>query len=392
MTNWHIITCEYPPQIGGVSDYTRLLARELRKAGDDVQVWAPQFNAAEEPNLHRELSDFSSAHLKTAGELLDRYPKPRTLLVQWVPHGYGKRGINVGFTRWIASRVHQGDRLYLMVHEPFLDSDQRQWKHRIVALMQRRMIRTLLHSAERAFISIPAWENCLVPYIRPPLHCEWLPIPATIENTSTLAAISTVRSRFPAAALIIGHLGTYSAELRRILEPALARTLELVSNTHALLLGSNSDRFAAELQAHAPALANRIHGTGLLTDADLSNHIAACDVALQPYIDGLSSRRTSLMNVISHGVPVVSNFGHLTESLWGGSNAVALASTSEATQLAALCTQLLNDPQRRRELATAGRELYTSGFDWPAIISTLRSSREPTRTAAASTSSNPSGR
>ena len=41
MIDWHIITGEYPPQPGGVSDYTRLVAEGLAAAGDAVTVWAP---------------------------------------------------------------------------------------------------------------------------------------------------------------------------------------------------------------------------------------------------------------------------------------------------------------------------------------------------------------
>ena len=38
---WHIITGEYPPKRGGVSDYTYLLARALAEAGEDVHIWTP---------------------------------------------------------------------------------------------------------------------------------------------------------------------------------------------------------------------------------------------------------------------------------------------------------------------------------------------------------------
>jgi hypothetical protein len=37
----HIITPEYPPQPGGVSDYTAQVATGLAEAGDEVQVWCP---------------------------------------------------------------------------------------------------------------------------------------------------------------------------------------------------------------------------------------------------------------------------------------------------------------------------------------------------------------
>ena len=41
MTRWAILTGEYPPQAGGVSDYTRLVAEGLAAVGDEVAVYAP---------------------------------------------------------------------------------------------------------------------------------------------------------------------------------------------------------------------------------------------------------------------------------------------------------------------------------------------------------------
>ena len=38
---WHLITGEYPPRLGGVSDYTRAVAAGLALNGCDVHVWCP---------------------------------------------------------------------------------------------------------------------------------------------------------------------------------------------------------------------------------------------------------------------------------------------------------------------------------------------------------------
>jgi len=43
---WAIVTGEYPPQLGGVSDYTRLVADALVAAGDEVHIWAPALDSA----------------------------------------------------------------------------------------------------------------------------------------------------------------------------------------------------------------------------------------------------------------------------------------------------------------------------------------------------------
>jgi hypothetical protein len=38
---WHVITPEYPPMLGGVSDYTQSIAKGLAAQGDEVHVWCP---------------------------------------------------------------------------------------------------------------------------------------------------------------------------------------------------------------------------------------------------------------------------------------------------------------------------------------------------------------
>ena len=165
MREWHIITCEYPPQVGGVSDYTALLSQALRDEGQPVHVWAPgsEETSSAESHVHRVLGNFDSASLAHTDELLDQYPSPRTLLVQWVPHGYGRRSMNIGFCRWLAKRVrHRGDLLQLMVHEPFLEF--RGIRQSAAASVHRWMVWTLLHAAERVWLSIPGWESKLRMY------------------------------------------------------------------------------------------------------------------------------------------------------------------------------------------------------------------------------------
>src|SRR5690242_13303667 len=98
-THWHLVTSEYPPDIGGVSDYTGQLARALADAGDDVHVWCPGAARAHVPGVrvHAALGTLSPADLRRADTELDACPGPRRLLVQWVPHGFGYRSMNLGF-------------------------------------------------------------------------------------------------------------------------------------------------------------------------------------------------------------------------------------------------------------------------------------------------------
>src|SRR5690242_6687524 len=105
---WHLVTSEYPPQLGGVSDYTSAVAAGLAAQGDEVHVWCPSCQhgppQAEGVVVHRELGAMTPADLRRVGKQLDQFPGPRRILVQWVPHGYGYKSMNVAFCWWLWNR------------------------------------------------------------------------------------------------------------------------------------------------------------------------------------------------------------------------------------------------------------------------------------------------
>src|SRR5713101_9172419 len=85
LTTWHLITGEYPPQPGGVSDYTRLVAIELARAGDLVNVWAPGTVASESVEegtiVHRLPGHFGPKALRVLDSALRA--TPGRILVQY---------------------------------------------------------------------------------------------------------------------------------------------------------------------------------------------------------------------------------------------------------------------------------------------------------------------
>jgi glycosyltransferase involved in cell wall biosynthesis len=377
MREWHIITCEYPPQIGGVSDYTALLSQALRNEGQPVHVWAPgpEESSSAESHVHRVLGEFDSASLARAGRLLDQFPSPRTLLVQWVPHGYGRRSMNVGFCRWLARRVrHNGDFLQLMVHEPFLEF--RGIRQSAAAGVHRWMISTLLHAAHRVWLSIPAWESKLGIYGPAKLRMNWLPIPSSIPRTATPDSTRAVRERLGNPLLLLGHLGTYSPVICEMLEPTIVELLQLRPELSFVMLGSGGREVRAALLARSPDLSNRLFASGFLPSGELSPHFAACDLLIQPYPDGASSRRSSLMAGISHGVPVVTTSGHLSESLWSESGAVAIAPARDQSAFMGSVQRLIQSPEERTRLGAAGLQLYQERFDWPLIVAALTDAKK----------------
>ena len=109
MTRWAILTGEYPPDPGGVSDYTRLIARELVRMGDGVCVYAPSQPGPVDSDdagvrVHRLPGVFGPLSLSKLDAMLARAPRPDRILVQYVPHAFGYKAMNVPFCAWLACR------------------------------------------------------------------------------------------------------------------------------------------------------------------------------------------------------------------------------------------------------------------------------------------------
>jgi 2-polyprenyl-3-methyl-5-hydroxy-6-metoxy-1,4-benzoquinol methylase/glycosyltransferase involved in cell wall biosynthesis len=399
---WQIITSEYPPQLGGVSDYTQMVANGLAAAGDEVHVWGPAVeygdssplskcqdslktsrdlenqSRVESPHskvvMHRDLGRFTRSDLRRAGRMLDQFKGPRRLLVQWVPHGYGYRSMNLHFCVWLWRRARQGDRVEIIVHEPFLSFGQGSWKQKGVAVVHRLMTMLLLRAAHRVWMTIPAWEKYLRPYaLGRKLSFGWLPVASNIPVVEDPAGVAAVRAHCrTVGGSVVGHFGTYDRHIAGLLLNSIPALLQNGNKASVLLLGRGSEVMRDELICQYPEIANRVKATGELVARDLSLHLSACDVMLQPYIDGVSSRRTSTMVALAHGVPVVTTTGILTESLWAESEAVAMAPVEDLSALVQRTQQMLPGAVARQRMSAAAKVLYHENFGLKRIIAKLR--------------------
>jgi glycosyltransferase involved in cell wall biosynthesis len=223
-------------------------------------------------------------------------------------------------------------------------------------------------------MSVPAWEARLRPYaLGRTLPFCWLPVSSNIPVVDDAASIRAIHARYaPAGELIVGHFGTYDRNIAALLSKAVPALLRGRAGCAVLLMGRGSEAMRGELIRMQPELAGRVHATGTLAAAELSLHIGSCDVMLQPYIDGVSSRRTSVMVGLAHAVPTATTSGRLTEALWAESGAVALAPAEDVAALVSTTERLLSDEASRRRLSAAARKLYDERFDVKRTITALR--------------------
>src|SRR6185436_6115778 len=146
---------------------------------------------------------------------------PRRLLVQWVPHGYGYRSMNLPFCLWLWKRAKfSHDHVELMVHEPFLAFREGSAKQDLVAAVHRIMIVVLLNAATRVWVSIPDWGMRLRPFAfeRRDRVFDWLPVPSTIPVVDDPTGIMELRTRFaPRGEALVGHFGAYDPYMTKLM-------------------------------------------------------------------------------------------------------------------------------------------------------------------------------
>jgi glycosyltransferase involved in cell wall biosynthesis len=292
--------------------------------------------------------------------------------VQYVPNAFGYKGMNLPFAAWLASRARSIAPLWVMFHEVMYAFRWRPAKFALLGAVSRVMARLVAGAADRVFVSIPAWGELLKRHC-PRMQCaEWLPVPCTLESMADQARVAEVRDRLaPPGTLLVGHFGTYGRPIAELLEPAVADLLRLEPSAKLVLIGRGSDEFGKRFLATRPEFSSRVAATKELSPADVCAHLQACDLLVQPYPDGVSSRRTSAMAALANGTPLVTNLGALSEPLWSN-GAVVAAATPDPISVSKLTHGLLADPPARAGLGERGATLYRDAFSLNHTVERLR--------------------
>ena len=226
------------------------------------------------------------------------------------------------------------------------------------------MIRTLLGASSEAYLSIPAWEKRLRAYESGKRRdMTWLPIPSTIPVVSDPTRVAERRHNLAREdQVILGSFGTFGGKIRKVLSRILPPLLISDPLRIGLLLGRGSEGLANEILCDHPTLTDRLVAFSDLSPELLSLSLQTCDLLVQPYPDGVSSRRTSVMAGLAHGLPIVTTEGFLSERLWAETGCVVLASASDKDALIQAVELLILDPGRRAILGEQALATYTKTF------------------------------
>ena len=130
--------------------------------------------------------------------------------------------------------------------------------------------------------------------------------------------------------------------------------------------------FLDRLSSGHPGLRGRAWASGRLSPIDVAAALRACDLLLQPYPDGVTTRRTSVMAGLANGVPIVTTDGALTEGVWRETGATTLVPAEDAMQCVETVRRLIDTPADRAALGRRGRQVYATRFSIERTVEALR--------------------
>jgi glycosyltransferase involved in cell wall biosynthesis len=383
-TRWYVLTGEYPPAPGGVSDYTQQVAEALAARGEKITVCAPTDpRHAPEPERRNGVSvqwlpgHYGWRGLWTLSRFLAREPRAGRIFLQYVPQAFGWKGMNILLCLWLSLQSRHA--LWVMFHEvAYVPIAGQPWRHQLVARVNGWMARRLALSAQRILVSTLAWIPSLATICGRPVAARWAPVPSNFEHAVvTEKSVAVFRSSlFPPpekGEVLIGHFGTFGRLITERLEAVLPAILEGFPGSRLLLLGRGSRQFASHLEQAFPAARNRVHAVGEMDGTAVGVALRACDLLLQCYPDGVSTRRTSAMGGLAVGCPVLTEDGPLTEPIWRESGVVNLIpeNAPPSTWVQAI-RMWMDTPLAERQLQTqAAQQIYRRHFSLEHTLSLL---------------------
>ena len=348
-----LVAARNATEADGIRDYTRRLLATLHQEELDAELfeWTP---GAPNGGSGSQRSKLAAAEL----EAMD------VLILQYEPFSFGRRGFAPGLALFLARLRRRRPRplIAVMFHETYVDMKNLRWT--LMGGWQRAQLVAIQAAADVQLCSIQRWtERLRKTALGRPVH--HLPVASNLPDAR--AHRSRIRRSLNADAdtIVLSCMGLRHPG--RLAQEVLASAREAGTVARSVLL---LDLGPGVSSATSLAENVELRATGFLPAEDLAGHIAASDVFLAPYMDGVSTRRTSVMAALQHGVPVVGTTGHLTDDVFLRSRDLILVPPD---RLVPAVTRLVGEPASRARLGAAGRRLYEASFDWPVLVQRLRS-------------------
>lgn len=389
--NMCLVSARFPPDRCGVGDYTYFLGNALAQLGHDVHILTGAgsldnnlYPLGRSLRVHRVVDDWGIGSLPEVVGYLRRLD-PEVLLLQYTPHSFARRGITLAVNLLpVLSRLRSRARVIANFHELYIPFT-RSPKRGLGALWQRAAAVLTALGSHAISTTATEWRRRLRRLgVRKPM--ELIPVGS---NIPVVGFSDEERARLRSS-LLDGETGLLLAGfgaqhdrdvpavlfgLNRVKRLGPARLVWIGGGTPDRQRAIRIDQAVQELRLRS----TDVQWRGFVPHVEASRILGACDVAVLPFIDGVSTRRTSAVSALQHGLPLLTTRGTSLEPLFVHGENVYLVPTRDRQALGDGLEELARKPDLRARLAGGARELYKRYFGWDVIASQVARLAERTR-------------
>ena len=374
-----LILCgEYPPKSGGVSDYTFFLANELFK-NHNVCVTVITGEGGQQNNSGITVVPFvRSWNIPTTILLISRFIRTNRfdlVNLQYVPQLYGRTGICPGiillliiiklwFRLPIVATCHE---LYGHFNTNLLNN--------CLQIIYRIQLYLLLIFSTSIIVPTEGYKRKIkgvLNILRTPLY--QIPVGSNIpvyvsneENRLIMRKQLISKDHF-----LMGIFGRWHSWANYELAFRTLRGL-LDRGRHVSLLcigelgGTKGVKEPLMEVVKELGLENDVIFTGYLSNEDVSRYLNILDLYLFTREEGPTSRNTTLIAAMAHGVPIISTMGIEPDNIFLQSNAMLFIKSSQLHELPGLIERVIDNPSLQGELRSKARSLFEKEFSWGKI-------------------------
>lgn len=366
MKSIDLIVQALPPLHDAIGEYTHCLASELNST-NEVRVLTRCDFSPERIKGVEIIPCFSTAGRDRFSGLSRQLDSTQSdaVVLQYNPFAWGKRGWAPDLIRALSrfKKKRPEVALGIMFHETFMMNPG--WRSWIMRLYQFRQFQQLIDLADLSLFSIENWA-LEQKRLHPKSRIVHLPVGANLPESNVDRMATRKELGIAEADFVCGVFG--GAHPSRMLAWIESATIQIANErpngSHVVFLHVGGETLDLKL-GNIP-----FFRTGRLIAAKAADAIATMDIMLNPFKDGISTRRGSAMAALQQGVPLLTTSGHATDSIWNSfdeQNVFLADSTSLSSWKTTTTRASMTIAANRRRIREDAKQVYKQNFDWPVI-------------------------
>lgn len=374
------ITGNYPPKLCGVGDYTYFLAEELAQRGHVVHVITLTSDDSEKgptvKHIVHRINKWSIAEIPKILTIL-REHSPDVLNIQYVPHAYHPRSFTftINILPLILRVIRKNIKIVITIHEchlPWLPS----LKGSLMSLWHRIMLFLICTFSHEIVVTTKQW-NRLLKRVLVFKKTEWVPVGSNIpmaefpeEEKKSLKnkILNGIQD-----CILITSFGTLheSKDLNTIIN--VLKTLREKYKIKFIWIGGKGIKEKLREDFDKKFKENKIDAefTGEIGRAEIYKYLSISDIFLQPYTQGVTTNRGSLIAALGIGVPLVTTYSDNTDECFKDGKVILLVPAGDDKEIMNLLTSLINDRKLMIEIGQKEKDLFNKFFSWRSIADNL---------------------